>query len=63
VNNTEDLRKQRNKDIVRRMRRGDSLLLVTKEQTFYPPRPNIEKDKTLSVKNKPKKPTLIKIID
>jgi len=38
------LRKQRNLDILRRMRRGDSLRLIDPQLTWFPPRPHIKKD-------------------
>lgn len=42
-----DLEKQRlerNADLVRRMKLGESLALIPTDQTFFPPRPSLKKD-------------------
>lgn len=40
----EKRRAERNADLVRRMRRGESLALIPTDQTFFPPRPMCKKD-------------------
>jgi len=37
--------KKANKDIIERMRRGDSLVAMPAEATWFPPRPLIQKNK------------------
>lgn len=39
-------RSERNKDLVERMKRGESLSTVDAAATFWPPRPIIKKDPT-----------------
>lgn len=41
----ERARKEKNKDLVERMRRGESLSQFDKEESWYPKRPKIKKDK------------------
>lgn len=38
------LRQSRNLDVVRRMRAGENLASFNSQASWYPPRPNIEKD-------------------
>ena len=40
----EQIRKQLNMDLVRRMRNGESLTTYDSKASWYPPRPIIEKD-------------------
>lgn len=40
-------RMQRNRDLLRRMESGANLSLMSPEQTFFPPRPLIKKDKEI----------------
>ncbi len=38
-------RKKHNEDLIRRMRRGDDLSAINKDEIFFPVRPKIKKDK------------------
>lgn len=40
-----DKRKERNKNLIERMRHGDPLNLIEPQATWYPPRPIIAKNK------------------
>jgi len=37
-------RRRKNRDLVERMKRGDSLSSIPQEATWFPPRPRVEKD-------------------
>ena len=41
-----NLRKERNSELVRRMRNGEQLSSFSSTGSWFPPRPTIEKDKT-----------------
>jgi hypothetical protein len=41
---TEEKRKAKNEDLIRRMRAGESLALVKQTDTWFQPRPIIQKD-------------------
>ena len=42
----EQKRKQHNYDLIRRMRNGDALYSFDSQQSWYPPRPIVKKDKS-----------------
>ena len=43
--NQKNLRTERNQELLRRMRNGDSLTAFDSSSSWFPPRPTIEKDK------------------
>lgn len=43
-NNSSDRRRQRNSDLIRRMRNGEQLNAIDSKASWYPPRPVIKKD-------------------
>lgn len=43
-------RLQKNNDLIRRMRSGEDLRVMTPDQTFFPPRPVIKKDAQLMLR-------------
>jgi hypothetical protein len=40
----EEIRKQKNKDLVERYKKGESIQLIPSEATWFPQRPTIKKD-------------------
>jgi len=38
-------RKERNKDLIKRMKKGETLSSFSSESSWFPPRPTIQKDK------------------
>ena len=44
--NAQNLRKQHNSDLIRRMRNGESLNAIDSKASWFPPRPVIEKDRS-----------------